>query len=122
MCIYIYIYIYIYTHIYSCNAAKDVTGFTNFPANKFILGVRKKHLHCIIFRRPRTAFSKHFQSKCLYIPVCLRKKIFVQVLTDEWPKDFLTLACCCLNLVGFFILIDTFGNSIVFLVFRYFHQ
>ena len=32
----------------------------------------KKSLHCSISRRPRTAFSKHRESKCLYIPVHLR--------------------------------------------------
>ena len=50
--------------------------FTNFPANIFLFGVRK-HLYCIIFWPQRTAFFKHFESKCLYISVYLRKKIFV---------------------------------------------
>ena len=36
----------------------------------------KKHLHCTISRRLRTSFSKHLESKCLYIPVYLRKKIY----------------------------------------------
>ena len=35
------------------------------------------HLHCIIFRRPRIAFLKHFECKCLYISVYLRKNILV---------------------------------------------
>ena len=41
---------------------------------------RKKHLHCTISaisRLPRTAFLRHLQSKCLYIPGCLCKNIFV---------------------------------------------
>ena len=33
---------------------------------------QKKHLHCTISRRSRTAFSKHLESKYLYIPVNLR--------------------------------------------------
>ena len=31
--------------------------------------------------RPRNAFLKYFESKCLYISVCLRKKIFVP---EKW--------------------------------------
>ena len=31
-----------------------------------------------IFRRPRTAFSKHYESKCLCVSVYLRKNIFVR--------------------------------------------
>ena len=38
---------------------------------------QKKHLHCTISWHPRTAFLKHFESKCLYISVYLIKKIFV---------------------------------------------
>ena len=38
---------------------------------------QKKHLGCTISWRQRTAFLKHFESKCLYISVYLRKKIFV---------------------------------------------
>ena len=40
---------------------------------------QKRHLHCTctISWRPRTAFLKHFKSKCLYISVYLHKKIFV---------------------------------------------
>ena len=38
---------------------------------------QRKHLHCAISRRPRTAFPKHLESKCLCISVYLRKNIFV---------------------------------------------
>ena len=34
---------------------------------------------CTISKSQRTAFSKHLESKCLYIRVYLRKKIFVPV-------------------------------------------
>ena len=37
---------------------------------------QKKHLYCTLFRRPRTAFLKHFEIKCLYISVYLLKKMF----------------------------------------------
>ena len=46
-------------------SSKDVSGWCQII-----------HLHCTIFKRPRTAFSKHLESKCLYIPVNLRKKTF----------------------------------------------
>ena len=36
---------------------------------------QKKHLHCTSSRRPRTAFLKHLEDKCLYIPVYLRNEI-----------------------------------------------
>ena len=45
-----------------------------FSSKHFWLVSEKKHLHCTI---SRTAFSKHFQSKCLYISVYLRKNIIV---------------------------------------------
>ena len=45
----------------------------------FLVGVRRKHLHCPISRRPITAISKHWESKCLYIPVYLRRK--------NYPRD-----------------------------------
>ena len=48
------------------NTDKNFSQFTNFPANMFLFGVRK-NLHCIISWHPRTAFLKHFESKCLYI-------------------------------------------------------
>ena len=37
---------------------------------------QKKHLYCTLFWRPRTAFLKHFEIKCLYISVYLLKKMF----------------------------------------------
>ena len=39
---------------------------------------QKKHFHCTISGCPKTTFSKHLESKCLYIPVYFHKKIFVQ--------------------------------------------
>ena len=56
--------------ICSRNAAKILSHFTtDFSANMFLFGVRKKHLHCAISSHPKTAFLKHFESKCLYISV-----------------------------------------------------
>ena len=42
------------------------------PKTCFWLVSEEKHLHCIITRCPRTTFSKHLESKFLYIPVNLR--------------------------------------------------
>ena len=65
--------------MHSCNAAKNLTHFTNSPASMLLVGVNKttKHLHYTISGLPRTAFSKPLANKCLYIPVNLRKKFFV---------------------------------------------
>ena len=48
-----------------------------FSSKHVSVWCQKKHLHCTISWRPRTAFLKHFESKCLYISAYLRKKIFV---------------------------------------------
>ena len=49
----------------------------NFPASVLLFGVRKKHLHCTISWRPKTAFFKLFKSKCLYIYVYLYNRCFI---------------------------------------------
>ena len=42
-------------------------------SSKHLIGVRKKHLHCTIYRRPRTAFSKHFESNySIFLYISLR--------------------------------------------------
>ena len=47
-------------------------------SNKHVSGwCQKKHFYCIISRLPRTALLKYLESKCLYIPLNLQKKIFV---------------------------------------------
>ena len=38
---------------------------------------QKKHFHWTISRPARTAFSKHFEIKCLFIPINFHQKIFV---------------------------------------------
>ena len=43
----------------------------------FLFGVGKKHFHFTISWLPRTAFSKYFESKYLYISVYVCKNIFV---------------------------------------------
>ena len=47
-----------------------------FSSQVFSVWCQKKHLHCIISWRPRTAFLKHFEKKYLYISAYACKKIF----------------------------------------------
>ena len=80
--------------IYSSNTDKKLSHFRNFPANMFLVDVRKKHLHCSISRPPRTAFMKDLESKFLYIPVNLPKKIFILEKLEDfiwfvWLDNFL---------------------------------
>ena len=59
--------------IYSCNTTKNLTNFRK-PVSGWC---QMNHLNCTISRQPKSAYSKHLESKCLYIPVNLLKKIFV---------------------------------------------
>ena len=56
---------------------------TLLTQTSFWLVSDKCTLHCIISMHPKTAFSKHLESKCLYISVNLRNKIFVP---ETWNK------------------------------------
>ena len=62
--------------IWSRNTVKNLSAFTNFPANMFLFDVRKS-ICTAPFLDAQELFLKHFESKCLYISVYLRKKIFV---------------------------------------------
>ena len=68
---------------------------------------QKKHLHCIISRCPRTAFSEHLESKCLYIPkTSIRIFLFQRgrkLLSGGGLNNFLS-ADHCLRLVKCFII------------------
>ena len=61
----------------SQNKVKNLSHFTDFPVNIILFGVRKKYLHCTTSWRPRTAFLKHFESKCIYISIYLPERNFV---------------------------------------------
>ena len=61
-----------FTNLNSLNIIKDI--LPQYSQEEHVSGWR---LHCTISRRPRTAFSEHLESKCLYINVNLRSKIFV---------------------------------------------
>ena len=94
-----------------------------FSSKHVSVWCQKKHLHCTISWRPRTAFLKHFESKCLYISVYLRKKIFVpdafQILFQKFYlvggrvggrlNNFLQ-AAYCLDLVNCFTIFNFYWN------------
>ena len=61
---------------YCSNTAKNLTHFAIFPAKMFLVICKKKTFALHISRLERTALSKHLESKCLYIPVNLCKRIF----------------------------------------------
>ena len=63
--------------ICSQNTSKNHFSRYKFFTKHVSVWCQKKHLHCTISWHPRTAFLKHFESKCLYISVCLIKNIFV---------------------------------------------
>ena len=95
------------------------THFTNFPANMFLVGVRKKN-RSALFRRPRTAFSKQWKSKCLHIPEYFRKKF----LSDGGLNNLLK-ATHCLRLVKCFKIFQfkqKFWKFNYISAFWYFHQ
>ena len=62
-----------------------------FSSQQFSVWFQKKYLHCIISWRPKTAFLKYLQSKCLYNSVHPCKKIFVLTILSglERQNDFL---------------------------------
>ena len=62
-----------------------------FSGKHISVWCQKKYLHCTISWRTRTAFLKHFESKCLYI------SIYLLILE-----------------IQFFILIEIFENSTIF--------
>ena len=105
-------------------AQKNLTHFTslillNITKNILLVGVTKKekHLHCTSSRHPSTAFSKHLEIKCLYIPVNRSYKIFAPEMQEAFIwcglNNFFQLSRC-LGLVKCFkiiILIKIFGIS-----------
>ena len=57
--------------ICSLNKTKNLSDFTNFSSKHISDWCQKKYLHSTISWRRRTAFLKHFESKCLYISIYL---------------------------------------------------
>ena len=88
------------------------THFQFFRKNVFGW-CQRKHLQCTISRRPRTAFSKHWQSKYLYISAYLCKEIFVRrrkLLSVGRLNNF----CKAARYQGFVKSFEVFGNLTIF--------
>ena len=85
---------------------------------------QKKHLRCPIFRRPRTTFLKHYlkANVFIFLYISLRNFLFQwrsKILSGgTWRKAEKRLAVwVSWDLLYFFILIEIFRNSNIFLYF-----
>ena len=60
-----------------CNTAKNLSEFTkNFPANMFLFGVRKKHLHSTVSWRPKLhSWSTLKANVRLFLYISVRKDV-----------------------------------------------
>ena len=118
-------------------AQKNLTHFTNVNSLniKYTPATQPKTLPSLqIFQQTclwlvsETVFPKHFESKCVYIPVNLRNKIFVQrrrkVLSGGGMNNFLN-PTRCFSLVKRFKMLHLTKNFLKFNYFpalRYFNQ
>ena len=57
--------------------SQKIFSVYKFSSKNVFVWCQKKRLHCTNSLRPRTIFSKHFESKCLYISANPSKKMFV---------------------------------------------
>ena len=65
------------THLTNVTSLSIIKNILPQYSQKHAFGwCQKKHLHCTISRRPTTVFFGHLESKCFYIPVNLRLKVF----------------------------------------------
>ena len=60
-------------HFTNLSTAKNPNSLYKF-CSKYVFGLcQKKHLHCTISRRPRTAFLKHFQTSEILLFMSVQK-------------------------------------------------
>ena len=108
-----------------CNTAKNLSEFTKkFPANMFLFCVRKKHLHSTVFWSPKLHSWSTFKANVrLFTFISVRKDIvrFYRVWgkLNNFIKAARFLGLVIVNVVQFFILIEFFVNSTIFL--KHFH-
>ena len=99
----------------SQNTAKKPFQFTNFPADMFLFGVRKKICIASFPGCPRTISWNTLKANiCMFLYISLRKIYF---------KDLARF--CCLGLVKYFTIFHFSWNFLKFnnfSVFQYFHQ
>ena len=97
-----------------------------FSGSHVSVWCQKKYLHCTLSWRPRTAFSKYFESKCQFISIYFFIKMFVPETSQDficrglswggdWIISFRQLTfCASQNVLQYFILIKIFENSTIF--------
>ena len=100
------------------------TFLTKFSSKYVSVRCQKKYLHYTISWRPRTAFLKHFESKCLYVSIYHLKKnysrdvvrfVLVGGMRGDWINFLRWFAIWALqNVLQFLILIEIFENSTSF--------
>ena len=102
--------------------SKKPHSFYQFSSKHVSGWCQKKHLHYTISKSQRTAFSKHLESKSLYIRVYLRKKIFFQwrrmLLSGGGLNNFLKADHClkCFKILHFnlnFLVIQLFVSIFI---------
>ena len=107
------------------NTAKNLSD--KFSSKHFSLWYQKKYLYYTISWRPRTTFLKHFESKCLFLYISLKKNCFRDVVRfvlvvegERWDggrlNKFLKAVHCsglakCFTI---FVLIGIFENLTIF--------
>ena len=111
------------------NTAKKLSQFTNFPANMFLFGVRKK---AFPDSQELLSWSTLKANVCIFLYISLKIFLFQRrrkILSGgmkhgERLNNFLK-AARCLSLVNFFAIFHFdwhFSKFNYFSVFRYFHQ
>ena len=84
--------------IYSCNAAKNLTHFTNFPAKMFLVDVRKIACTALFLDIQELHFWSTWKANvCISLYISVRKLLFWRrrrLLSGEEPNNFLVTACC----------------------------
>ena len=105
--------------------AKNLSDFTNFPANMFLFGARKNICTApFLDVQELHSWSTLKANFCIFVYISLRKCLFQRdskVLSGGgwvWGRlnNFLKAACCLglANVLQFFILIEIFDNSAIF--------
>ena len=104
-----------------CNTAKILSEITkNFPANMFLFGVRKKHLHSIVSWRPKLhSWSTLKANVRLFLYISVRKDVvrFYLMGGGLGGSSIISLRrlvfWASLNVLQLFILIEIFVNSTI---------
>ena len=111
--------------ICSRNTARSISGFTNFPVNMFLFGVRKDICTAAFLDAQELHSWSTFKANvCIFLYISVRK-FLLQTRSEVWSgggwdwggglNNFLKAARWALqNVLQFFVLIEIFENSIIF--------